>query len=177
MKRVTMKIILKENREGMKTTLNLRKNLKIPKQVKKRQRLNLGDPENNSELLADYRYIRTSVNNVRAEYYTAVDRQVSELHMSKEQAIGSTIIVAKELFGVQWKKSNEDEDKVDLDTVPDKKRIREVGKAREALAISCNVEKIMDSENKATITCHDDGSKKQGAGSFSVQEVSIDGKF
>ena len=132
--------------------------------------MNLGDPENNSELLADYRYIRTSVNNVRAEYYTAEDRQVSKLHMSKEQAIGLTIIVAKKLFGVKWKRSNEDEDKVDLDTLPDKKRIREVGKAREALALSCNVEKIMDSENKATITYHDDEARSKEQDLFQCRE-------
>ena len=97
--------------------------------------------------------------------------------MSKEQAIGLTLIVAKELFGLKWKRFYEDEDKVDLDTVPDKKCIREVGKSREAMALSCLVEKIMASESRATITYHDDGSKKQGAGSFSVQGVSIDGKF
>ena len=61
--------------------------------------------------------------------------------------------------------------------MPDKKRIREVGRAREALALHCLVEKIMDSDEKSIITYHDDGSKKQGVGSFSVQGVTIEKKF
>ena len=147
--------------------------------AKKRRRRIVGeaDPENNQELPDNYKHIRLSVQRVRPEYYTALDRCISELHMSKEQAIGSTIIIAKELFNIIWKRFDDDKEKVDLDTVPDKRRIREVGRAREALALHCLVDKIMDSDNKTTITYHDDGSKKQGAGSFSVQGASIDGKF
>ena len=52
---------------------------------------------------------------------------VSELHMSRNQAINSTIIVGNELFGQQWRKYDKD-DEITLDTVPNKKRNREVGK-------------------------------------------------
>ena len=135
------------------------------------------DPNNNLELPKNYKHIHLSVQRVRPEYYTALDRCISELHMSKEQAIGSTIIIAKELFNVIWKRFDDDEEQVDLDTVPDRKRIREVGKAREALALHCLMDKMMESDEKTTITYHDDGSKKQGAGSFSVQGATIDGKF
>ena len=145
---------------------------------KKRRRIvGEADPNNNLELPKNYKHIRLSVQRVRPEYYTALDRCISELHMSKEQAIGSTIIIAKELFNVIWKRFDDDEEQVDLDTVPDRKRIREVGKAREALALHCLVDKMMESDEKTTITYHDDGSKKQGAGSFSVQGATIDGKF
>ena len=53
------------------------------------------------------------------------------------------------------------------------------GKAREALALQCIVEKIMEDQDgeKAVITYHDDGSRKQGAGAFSVQGVTIRNKF
>ena len=97
--------------------------------------------------------------------------------MSKEQSVGATCIIAKELFNIEWKKFDQDETAVDLDTMPDTKRIREMGKAREALALSSVVEKMMNSEERATIVYHDDGSKKQGAGSFSVQGITIDRKF
>ena len=98
---------------------------------------------------------------------------VSELHMSRNQAINSTIIVGNELFGRQWRKYDED-DEITLDTVPNKKRNREVGKALEAFALSKIVEEIMGSEGKSTVVYHDDGSRTQGAGSYSVQGVSID---
>ena len=141
----------KEKQESDEEYADMDPEYEETKGSKKRKRMNLGDPENNQELPYNYRHIWTSVKKVRQEYYTAVDRQVSELHMSKEQAIGSTIIVAKELFGLKWKRFDEDEDKVDLDTVPDKKCIREVGKAREAMALSCLVEKIMMMEARSKV--------------------------
>ena len=87
--------------------------------------------------------------------------------MSKDQAIGSTMIISKELFNLRWKKFEEGE-LIDLDTAPNKKAIREAGKAREALALRSLVELMMESDERTTIVYHDDGSKKQGAGSFSV---------
>ena len=136
-----------------------------------------GSKSNTGCLPPNYRHIRTSVKSVRPEYYTAIDRCISELHMSKEQSIGSTIIFAKELFNLRWKTSEEDDCVVDLDTVPDKRAIRKMGNAREVLALASLVEKIMSSEDRTTIVYHDDGSKKQGAGSFSVQGVTVDKKW
>ena len=96
--------------------------------------------------------------------------------MSKNQAIGLSIIIAKELFNLRWKKFDEGST-IDLDTVPEKRMITEVGRAREALALNSLVELIMESDEKTTIVYHDDGSKKQGAGSFSVQGATINKKF
>lgn len=102
---------------------------------------------------------------------------VSELHMSQAQAIGSTIIVAKEMFGLSWRSFDEDDKEITLDTVPDKKRNREVGKALEAFALSTIVEEIMKSSENSTVVYHDDGSKTQGAGSYSVQGVTVNKKY
>ena len=146
------------------------------KKRKRRRYVAEAGTENSGELPDCYRHIRSSAKKVRPEYYTAVDRCISELHMSKEQAIGSTLIIAKELFNVKWKRLEDGSTVIDMDTVPDKKNIREMGRAREALALCSLVEKIMSSEDKTTIVYHDDGSKKLGAGSFSVQGATIDGK-
>ena len=78
--------------------------------------------------------------------------------MSKEQSGGSMLIIVKELFNIEWKSFDQDATEVDLDTMPDTKRIRAMGKAREALALSSIVEKMMNSEERATIVYHDDGS-------------------
>ena len=120
----------KKKQEGDEEYADMDQEYEETKGSKKRKRMNLRDPEKNQELPSNYRHIRTSVKKVRQEYYTAVDRQAFVLHVSKEQAIGLTIIVAKELFGLTWKRFDEDEDNVDLNTVPDRKCIRKVCKAR-----------------------------------------------
>lgn len=145
--------------------------------TKRRKLVNESDEANRGELPRNWRHVRHSVWKVRPEYYRACDRMVSELHMSRDQAIGSTIIVAKELFNIEWLKFEEDTDKITLDTVPHKKRNIEVGKALEALALAQIVGKIMENDENSTITYHDDGSKKQGAGSFSVQGITISGNY
>ena len=143
---------------------------------KRRHQVNEGSEKNNNPQPPNWRHIRNSVHQVRPEYYTAIDRCISELHMSKAQAIGASIIFAKELHNLEWKTSDEDENVVDLDTVPANPRLRKEGKAREILALKVIVQRIMDCAITSTITLHDDGSKKQGAGKFSVQGVSIDGE-
>ena len=53
---------------------------------------------------------------VRPGFYRAVDRMGSELHMSRNQAVGSVLIVGKEMFGRNWKGFSDDSEKVDMDT-------------------------------------------------------------
>ena len=50
-----------------------------------------------------------------------------------------------------------------------------MGKKIEAQALAEVVKEIMTAESTSTITYADDGSKKQGAGSFSVQGIIING--
>ena len=99
---------------------------------------------------------------VREEFYTAIDRCIAEQLVSKKQAIGCCLIFQKELNNIIWKTANEDENVVDLDTVPQNFCLRKEGKAREVLALKLIVDKIMDSAETSTITFHDDGSRKQG---------------
>ena len=47
----------------------------------------------------------------------------------------------------------------------------------EAFTLAKVAEKILCSDQSATITYHDDGPKKQSVGSYSVQGASIDGEF
>ena len=102
---------------------------------------------------------------------------ISELHMSGDQAVGSTKIIAKELFNLDWKTFDDDKEEITLDTMPDKKRNREVGKAREAFALANIVEEVMKHEGTSTVTYHDDGSRTQGAGSYSVQGITVDKQY
>ena len=101
---------------------------------------------------------------------------ISVFHCSKIQAIAGVIETANHLFGRQWKYHDEDEDFIDFDTAPCFKTIRETGKAIEAFALKCIVDEMMKADD-VVITYHDDGSKKKGAGSFSVQGLTINGVF
>ena len=80
------------------------------------------------------------------------------------------------LFDRHWKYHGEEPDKVDLDISPADAQIRQAGKAILALILSEIVEMMMDVTD-VVITYHDDGSMKQGCGSFNVQGCTIDGKY
>ena len=120
-----------------------------------------------------WRNIRHSRQKVREEYYRTVDKLISTYHCSYEQAISAVVEVGRTMFGLDWK-FFDDDDVVTVDTVPHKVTNRRVGRALEAFTLSQLVEKIMGYEGKATITMHDDGSRTQGTGSYSVQGISID---
>ena len=100
----------------------------------------------------------------------------SDLHMSARQAEGSVVIVGNRLFNRNWK-LHDDEDTIDLDTLPASYSIRQAGKSIEVMALAAVVDEIMNSDASTVVTYHDDGSKKQGTGSFSVQGLTINGKF
>lgn len=128
------------------------------------------------DLPLKYRHIRESVRKVRHEFYEAVDKLKSCYHMSETQAVAAVVIVGNQLFGRQWK-FHQDSDVIDLDTLPESCSIRLAGKSLEALALDEIVKEIMKSDEDVVVTYSDDGSKKQGAGSFSVQGITVNGKY
>jgi len=97
--------------------------------------------------------------------------------LSQNQAEGAVVTVGNKLFGREWKLHSESEEVIDMDTLPQSSNIRMVGKSIEEMALDQIVKEIMNSEQKTVLTYHDDGSKKQGVGSFSVQGFTINGKF
>ena len=121
-------------------------------------------------------HISHSVKNVRDEYYTTVDELMSVYHMSLEQAISAVITVGKRMFSLDWRRFEEGEE-ITIDTVPDKKMNRKMGKALEAFTLSHIVESMLEQEEETTVTYHDDGSRSKGAGGYSVQGLTIQGKF
>ena len=146
---------------------------------KKRRRTFVGVTGDNTEdaLPPQYRHIRLGERKVKPKYYRVVDKLVSKYHMSLSQATAAVVEVGNYLFDRKWKYQDTDKEAFDLDTVPDKSVNRAVGKALEAFTLAQIAEKIISSDQSVTITYHDDGSKKQGAGSYSVQGASINGQF
>ena len=77
-------------------------------------------------------------------------------HMSQSQAKGVVIEVGNKMFGRKWKFHNE-EDEIDLDTLPSKYNTRVSGKAIEAMTLSEIVREMMESDQKLTVTYSRDG--------------------
>ena len=64
---------------------------------------------------------------VRPEYYEVVDKLKSCFHMSQNQAEVAVVETANKVFGRNWKYHDEGAE-LDVDTHPDKKNARRVGK-------------------------------------------------
>ena len=129
-----------------------------------------------ADMPSDCQHIRHSVKQVRAEYYTTVDELISVYHMSYEQAISAVVTVGRRMFGLDWRRFEEGEE-ITIDTVPDRKMNRKMGKALEAFTLSEIVNLMLEQQDLTTVTYHDDGSRSKGAGGYSVQGLTIKCKF
>ena len=144
---------------------------------KKKKKTFVSEESDQDTIPLKYRHIRKGERRVKEEYYRVVDKMVSKYHMSLSQATAAVVEVGNYMFDRKWKYQDTDSQTYDLDTVPDKAHNRAMGKALEAFTLAQIAEKIISSDQSVTITYHDDGSKKQGAGSYSVQGASINGEF
>ena len=126
----------------------------------------------------NFKHIRNSINVVRPEFYSTVDLLISKYHCSKMQAVAGVIETGKLMFNRKyWKYHTEDTTCLDLDTAPHNKNIRRAGQAIHALSLGCLVEEIMESDDGAVLTYHTDGSRTQGVGSYTVQGITINGRY
>ena len=110
-------------------------------------------------------------------YYATIVAMKSQLHCTDAQAVGGIILTGQNLFGLPWKHFNENKEEIDLDTAPCSSNNRREARVQEIFSLATIVEKIMDTDANSTISYHDDGSKTQGAGGFSVQGISINRKY
>ena len=122
-------------------------------------------------------HIRNSHHAVRPEFYGTVDTLVSKFHCSLNQAVAGVVETGKGMLGLPWKYHEENKDFIDLDTVPHNSTHIHEGRAREAFAVSEIVAAIMKSSDTSSICYHDDGSKTQGTGAYSVQGVTVEGRY
>ena len=143
---------------------------------KKRRLMTCDSSADKTGMPVMYRHIRAGQRKVKPEFYRTVDKLMSVFHCSYSQAVAAVVETANTMFGRHWKYHEEDPDKVDMDTVPADAQIRQAGKAILALTLSEIVEHMMNGSD-VVITYHDDGSKKQGCGSFNVQGCTIDRKY
>lgn len=143
---------------------------------KKRRRYVPSVRSSEEELPEKYCHVRDGLMNVRDEFFVASEVLVCVGHLSLNQACFAIVTVANILFGRSWKMHNEDPSVIDDDTLPHMRNIRTMFKRMEALVLSRLAHLIADSES-TTVTYHEDGSRKQGTGSFMVSGVTIDGVY
>ena len=80
------------------------------------------------------------------------------------------------MFGRRWKFHDEPKTS-DLETAQESCSVRQASKIIEVLTLHVDeiVKQIMKADKKVVVTYSDDGSKKQGAGAFCVQGITVNG--
>ena len=150
---------------------------KVLEESKKKRKFGEILTKETSDLPANWKHIRHSHHKVREEYYRVGDLLISKNHLSFAQAVAAVVWTGKIMFGLSWK-FHEEGQEITKDTVPQAHTNRRVGKALEVFTLAKLCEKILSSdEKKVTVTYHDDGSRAQGAGAYSVQGISLLGQF
>ena len=145
--------------------------------VKRRRTLIKESPEvDTCKIPQKYRHIRDSIHRVKPAYYKTIVALKSKYHCSDVQAVAAIVLTARNLFDLPWKFFDQDKTGIDLDTAPSSANSRRETRIQEILTLAEIVNKIMSGEN-STITYHDDGSRTQGTGAFSVQGISINGSY
>ena len=89
--------------------------------------------------------------------------------------MASVVEVGRVLFNLPWKFHGEGET-IDLDTAPHRQSQRLASKAIEAHTLSKIALKIANAPSNATISLHDDGSRAQGCGGYTVSGVTLPGE-
>ena len=134
------------------------------------------DVSSESDLMpAEYKHIRLSERKVRPEVYETLDKLKSTWHMSESQAAGAIVEVGNGMFGRNFKMANEAQH-IDNDTMPDPHCVRKTGDAITAMTLAQIAKEVLESDQNSNVVYSDDGSKKQGAGSFIVQGITVNGK-
>lgn len=122
-----------------------------------------------------WNHLRISERKVRPEFYRVCDRLIAKHHCSLDQAVAAVVEVGQGLLNLPWK-FHSDADTIDLDTAPHRQSQLLASRAIEAHTLSKIAQLIVDAPGSATVTLHDDGSRAQGCGGYSVSGVTVPGK-
>lgn len=120
-------------------------------------------------------HLRNSQRSVRDDYFLTVDTLQSVYHLSDNQAAAAVVVVGQKMFGLDWQLHGDGEE-ITLNTAPHRKRNIAMSRALEAQTLSRLVERIMEN-GSASVTLHDDGSRTQGTGGYSVAGVTVGGEY
>ena len=143
----------------------------------KRRRLETAEMPVSDHIPQEFRHLRKSIKSVKGEYYDTIIQLKTQFHCSDAQAVAGVVLTGQKLFRLPWKFFNADKNVIDLDTAPSSVNNQREARVRELFVLAEIAEKVMKSDDTSTITYHDDGSRKQGTGAFSVQGISVDRRY
>ena len=127
----------------------------------------------------EYWHVRNGSQCVQEEYYIAMSRMKSELHMSDKQVEGSICISANILFSRNkfGKQKRYDKDQwTDYNTLPATTNSSWTEGYVEALILAGIANEIMLPGSHTVVTYLNDGSAQSGVGNYVDQSFSINGK-
>lgn len=120
-----------------------------------------------------YRHVRISERKVRDDVYKALANLTGE-GLSLLEAAKAVVEVANSCFDRTWKIPSEDDESYDLDTMPNKRSIREMLQMLEAQSMDLLVDKMEQGKAEGrTLTHYTDSSTKKHVGTFNAQGIHI----
>ena len=118
-------------------------------------------------------HVRTSVRNVRDEFYLTVSK-LSGHGFSLAECMWAVVEVANGLFGRQWSLPSPDSDTFDVNTLPEKRNIRSKLQLIEAETLSIGVQEITRAKEAGVcITAAIDSTTKRNVGQIACQGIHI----
>ena len=120
-----------------------------------------------------FRHIRKSERKVKDEVLIAIGNMTGEGLSLQESAL-AVVEVGNVIFERKWKMPEDEEDTFDVDTLPDKKNIREALKQQEAQDLDLMVDELEKGKGEQRPLTHfTDSTTKRGVGQFAAQGIHI----
>ena len=164
------KITRTENTEQMETVETLVEAVEAAADKKKIFTETLGKED---PLPEKYRHVRKSERKVRDETLIAIGNLVGE-GLSLTESTKAVVEVGNTMFDRKWKAPNEETKTFDVDTLPDKRNIREALKMQEAQDLDLMVDQLeKGKEEDRPLTLFADSTTKRGVGQFVAQGIHV----
>ena len=131
------------------------------------------EAEKQHQIPAKYAHIRDGERKVKDTFYQTVGDLVGD-GMSVPEACKAIVKVGKGMFGLGWKEFDEDSEVIDLDTLPDRRNIREKLDLLEVETLARAGDRVSEAAEEGKMITHAiDSTTKRRVGTFATQGIGI----
>ena len=125
------------------------------------------------QMPAKYAHIRDSERSVKDAFYLTVGELVGT-GMSMGEACRGVVIVGNGLFGRNWKEHSQDTEVIDIDTLPDRRNIRDKLNLLEVETLALAGARVSGAKELGSMITHSiDSTTKRRVGTFATQGIGI----